>query len=114
NANCMTCNVNTDCGPSNYSCLQFIVEGQTALFCGSTCSTDADCPSGFECGGVIYGCDPAQGCPATPDGTPVQCLLFNPVNESPSYFCAGPNGQPYTYFSACSPLSGVCPALPYP
>ncbi len=110
--NCADCGQDSDCGPAS-SCLQFIISGQTALFCGSTCTSDADCPGGFSCNPVIYGCS-GPGDPGCQPPGDVQCTLFNPVNESPSYFCAGPDGQPYQYFSACSPLSGYCPASSYP
>ncbi len=117
NVNCQACFDQVgDCNSlSNYSCLQFIVEGTTAHFCGSTCTTDADCPSGFGCSGIIYGdCVLGQACPPGSDGTQVTCQSFPTVNEPTSTYCAGPNGQPYVYFSACSPLSGTCPAEDYP
>jgi hypothetical protein len=109
---CLTCNTNQDCG-ANGNCLTFISEGQQQSFCGTTCTTDDQCPSGFNCGGVIFGCAPGAGCPQ-PGGTPVSCVLFNPVNDVPQYFCAGPDGNPYVYFNACAPLSGTCPAVPFP
>jgi hypothetical protein len=115
NVNCQSCQQNTDCAPSNYLCLGFIIEGQTQSFCGSNCATDADCPSGFECGGVILECSgPGSNCPPEANGTAVQCLAFNPVNEPAGYFCADPDGQPYVYSSACNPLSGFCPASDFP
>jgi len=118
NLNCQGCaNQPGDCNSqSNYSCLQFIIEGQTALFCGSTCNTDADCPSGFGCSGIIIQCVPGttNTCPPPADGTAVTCQAFSPVNEGTTYFCTGPNGAPYVYFDACAPLSGVCPASDYP
>ncbi len=109
NLNCQSCD---QCGGlSNYSCLQFIISGELGLFCGSTCASDSDCPGGFTCSPVILSCQGPgdESCPA-----PGQCTLLTPVNESPSYYCTGPNGQPYQYFSACAPLSGTCPAEPYP
>jgi hypothetical protein len=119
NQNCQPClDAPSDCNAqTNYTCLGFIIEGQQELFCGSTCATDADCPSGFTCGGVIEGCDPtgaAPQCNPESDGTPTQCLGFNTVNQPVSYFCSGPDGQPYVYFNACNPLSGFCPASDFP
>jgi hypothetical protein len=90
------------------------VEGTQQSFCGGGCTTDADCPSGFDCGGVIFGCTPGSPCPPTPDGTAVQCLVFSPVNEPSQGFCAGPDGQPFVYSTNCSPLSGFCPASGFP
>jgi hypothetical protein len=119
NVNCQACfQAPGDCnGESNYSCLGFIIEGTESLFCGSTCNTDADCPGGFTCGGVIEGCDPnapPPQCPPLNDGSAAQCLAFSTVNEPVSSFCAGPDGQPYVYFNACNPLSGFCPASDFP
>jgi hypothetical protein len=111
--NCLGCGNNTSCGNNNF-CLQFISEGQTGLFCGAICSSAADCPSGFDCGGVIFGCDPAAGCQKASDGSTPQCLLFTPVNDVPQYFCADASGQPYVYATACAPLSGTCPAQAFP
>jgi hypothetical protein len=113
NLNCAPCNVSPDCGGGNYQCLSFLVEGMQQGFCGGGCSSDADCPSGFDCGNIIYEC-PGGTCPATPDGTPVQCLEFSPVNEGQTPICAGPNGEPFVYFTACGPLSGFCPASGFP
>ena len=84
---------------------------------GQNCNTDADCPSGFTCGGVIESCNPngtAPVCPTLNDGSAAQCLAFSTVNEPVSYYCSGPDGQPYVYFSACNPLSGFCPASDFP
>ena len=119
NVNCQACSdAPGDCNSeSNYTCLGFIIEGQESLFCGSTCNTDADCPSGFTCGGVIESCNPngtAPVCPTLNDGSAAQCLAFSTVNEPVSYYCSGPDGQPYVYFSACNPLSGFCPASDFP
>jgi hypothetical protein len=109
--NCMDCSL---CASDpNYECLSFIVEGTPTPFCAALCTTDADCPGGFECGGVIIEC-PTGSCPPTPDGTVVQCLTFNPVNEPATAFCAGPDGQPFVYNTACAPLSGFCPAADFP
>ena len=113
--NCQPClGAPGDCNSEpNYECLSFIIEGTTSQFCASSCTTDADCPSGFACGGVIIEC-PSGQCPPTPDGTVVQCLTFNPVNEPPTAICAGPDGQPFVYNNACAPLSGLCPASDFP
>jgi hypothetical protein len=115
NANCASCvGLPGDCNSDpNYLCLAFIIEGTEQTFCGGSCTTDTDCPSGFECGDVIIEC-PGDSCPPTPDGTAVQCLTFNPVNEPPTAICAGPDGQPFVYSKACVPLSGFCPASPFP
>ena len=114
-ANCAPCGGGQSCGPSG-NCLQFISEGQTGLFCGTTCLSQDDCPSGFDCGGVIFGCDPAGGqaaCTQVP-GQVITCLLFTPVNDIPQGFCADATGEPYVYYNACAPLSGSCPADPFP
>jgi hypothetical protein len=112
NLNCLDCST---CGSDpSYECLSFIVEGEnTSNFCAGTCATDGDCPSAFSCGGVIHEC-PGGACDAPADGTVVQCLIFNPVNEPATPICAGPDGQPFVYSLACAPLSGFCPATDFP
>jgi hypothetical protein len=115
-ANCQGCVQSPDCGGSNYLCLVFITEGTQQGFCGSSCTTDADCPSGFDCGDVIFGCDPtaASPCPPETNGTATQCLGYDAVNEGQLFFCSDPNGTPYVYSQNCTPLLGFCPAVGFP
>jgi len=114
---CLDCNVGNNaftCSQNNGTCLVFIGEGQTRQFCGVDCQTDADCPAGYDCDGVIFGCfsvGSTSGCqdPNAP-GTTITCKSFNVENEGIDLFCADPNGQPHTYFRSCAPNSGFCPA----
>ncbi len=101
------------------SCLTFVSEGQnTRRFCGVHCRTQEDCPSGFECGGVIFTCN-SEGASCPPDaqapGEQMRCKSFLVENEpGPQLFCADSTGQPHEYFKACAPSSGFCPATAAP
>lgn len=95
-------------------CLTFVTEGQTASFCGMICQNDDDCPSGFDCGGVIFNCRGGAFCEAIP-GQTVSCRAFQVENEDgDQFFCSGNDGQPHVYFRACAPRSGSCPATAAP
>ena len=43
---CSECRDEDDCGGNGNLCLNF---GANGRFCGVTCDTNIDCPSGFEC-----------------------------------------------------------------
>ncbi len=104
------------CGPDPRaaSCLSFVTEGQTRRFCGTRCQTDDDCPSGFDCGGVIFNCAQGGSCDAIP-GESVTCKAFQVENEEgDQFFCSGNDGKPHVYFRACAPSSGFCPATAAP
>jgi hypothetical protein len=114
---CNTCTgAPLDCGGSSggATCLTFISEGQTKSFCGVTCKEQADCPSGFDCGAVIFGCSGGFGC--TPvAGQTISCKAFQVENETgDQFFCADGTGQPHEYFRSCAPSSGICPATAAP
>jgi Cys-rich repeat protein len=102
------------CGGAGH-CLEFISEGQTNSFCGEDCMTDAECPSGFDCGPVIFSCDGALSvCPDVP-GTTITCKGFMVENEmGEKFYCTDSTGQPHEYFKACAPQSGNCPATGSP
>lgn len=98
------------------SCLTFIAEGQTVQFCGVHCQTSQDCPSGYDCTGVIHSCTSSSTCtdPAAPGAT-ITCETYNVENEpEPLRFCADPDGEPHEYVRACAPSSGFCPATASP
>jgi hypothetical protein len=106
------------CG-SGASCLTFISEGQTRNFCGTHCSSNEDCPSGFDCTEVIFSCTTGEGgsCPADSNapGQTFTCRSFQVENESGTrFYCADATGQPHVYIQACAPLSGFCPATELP
>src|SRR6185369_10232681 len=95
---CLDCSVGNNastCAQNNGTCLVFIGEGQTREFCGVDCQVDADCPAGFDCDGVIFGCfsegSTCQSDPSTP-GT-ITCKSFNVENEGVDLFCADATGQ---------------------
>jgi len=110
---CFDCTNNPAvCGnPANATCLIFIAEGQSnRSFCGMACEENADCPAGYECDGVIFGCG-SEGSACSDDGTgPVTCKSFNVENEGLQLYCADATGQPHEYFRRCGPTSGFCPA----
>jgi hypothetical protein len=112
---CQSCGGLNSCGPADLaSCLTFVEEGQTTSFCGMMCSTAADCPSGYDCGGVIFGCSGAASC-AQVTGDSISCRGFQVVNETGTqFYCADSTGQPHEYFKACAPSSGSCPAVASP
>ncbi len=111
---CMACTSGFECG-TNISCLTFVTEGQTGSFCGHDCTDDVDCPSGFDCGGVIFSCSSGGSCPAPPAGGTASCLAFNVENENgPQFYCSGSNNLPIEYKRSCAPRSGFCPAVAAP
>jgi hypothetical protein len=112
---CLACAGNTTCGAATVArCLTFVTEGQQASFCGMICDTSADCPSGYDCGAVIYGCSGGSGCEAVPGDT-ITCSGFQVENEvGTQFYCADSSGQPHEYFKACAPSSGTCPAVATP
>jgi len=100
-------------------CLAFINEGQaTRRFCGLRCTAPQDCPSGFDCTGVIYTCTSVgSSCPSDPDapGAVMTCQGFLVENEiGTQYYCADGTGDPHEYLRSCSPSSGFCPATASP
>ncbi|MBM4779917.1 MAG: hypothetical protein GQE15_19605 [Archangiaceae bacterium] len=113
---CAGCGMNGQtCGPANVArCLSFVTEGQTGSFCGMICQNDDDCPSGFDCGGVIFSCRNGGTCDAV-SGQTITCKAFQVENEEgDQFFCSGNNGLPHVYFRACAPRSGFCPATAPP
>ena len=109
----MACPAGVECS-TGVSCLQFVTEGQTGQFCGHDCSTDSDCPSGFDCGGVIFSCRNGGTCDPV-SGQTITCKGFQVENEEgDQFFCSGNNGLPHVYFRACAPRSGFCPATAAP
>ena len=111
---CNTCTSGFECG-TGASCLTFVTEGQTSSFCGHDCTEDVDCPSGFDCGGVIFGCSNGASCPAPPGGGTATCKSFTVENETgPQFYCSGSNGLPIEYKRSCAPKSGSCPATAAP
>ena len=114
-SDCDMCTSNFDCNNGNgATCLTFLTEGQTNQFCGVDCNTDDDCPSGYECGGVINECGSGASCPAPPGGGSVECKAFDVENEGTLFFCTGSNGQPIEYLKSCAPRSGTCPPVAAP
>lgn len=117
---CADCSGNPmACGSAgNASCLAFIAEGQLRRFCGMHCTAPADCPSGFDCGTVIYTCGGAgSACGSDPDAPneTITCKGFLVENEQGTkYYCADSTGEPHEYFRACAPSSGYCPATAPP
>lgn len=112
---CNSCTGSLDCGAESFArCLSFLTEGTTTQFCGQICLTDDDCPSGFDCGGVIFSCGNGGVC--TPDnGETMTCTAFQVENEMGDQFlCADSTGKPHVYFKACAPRSGSCPAIAAP
>ncbi len=109
---CDTCSGGFGCGVSA-TCLTFLTEGQTQSFCGHDCTEDLDCPSGYECGGVIHECS-AGFCDAPPGGGSASCQSFEVENEGTRRFCTGANGQPIEYRKSCAPRSGSCPPVAAP
>jgi hypothetical protein len=110
---CNSCGGAMSCG-MGANCLTFVTEGQTRSFCGMTCQTEDDCPSGFDCGGVIFSCRSGAICESAP-GQTISCRAFQVENEEgDQFFCTGNNGKPFVYFKACAPRSGFCPATAAP
>jgi len=84
-------------------CLQAIVEGDERLFCGQLCEVDADCPGGFECSDVFFGCL-GVGCPEE-----LVCRAVPTVNEDTQQLCCDPlTGKPSAVARTCSPRDGRC------
>jgi hypothetical protein len=112
---CNACGATMSCGPQTTArCLSFVTEGQQASFCGMICQNESDCPSGFECGGVIFACRGGAPCEQA-GGQAITCRAFQVENEEgDQFFCAGANALPYVYFRACAPKSGFCPATAAP
>jgi hypothetical protein len=77
------------------------------------CTQSSDCPSGYDCGSVIFSCGGLGGfCQSIPGDT-VSCKAFLVENEvGDQYYCADSSGQPHEYYRACAPNSGFCPATP--
>lgn len=91
------------------ACLAFIQEGQTGRFCGVRCTQQSDCPSGYDCTGVIQQCQTSGDCPPVPN-VAITCETFTIENETdPTKFCTDPSGEPHEYFRSCAPSSGFCP-----
>jgi Cys-rich repeat protein len=112
---CQSCASQLACGaPAVARCLSFVTEGQQASFCGHICLSDDDCPSGYECNGVIFSCRSGGVC--EPDnGETMTCTAFQVENEpGDQFFCADSTGLPHQYFKACAPRSGFCPAVAAP
>ena len=83
-------------------------------FCGVHCNTAADCPAGFDCGGVIFSCNASfNTCPGLPNGT-ATCLGYTVENEPDEQFFCSDSSGPHEYFKACAPSSGFCPASAAP
>lgn len=112
---CNSCGTVSTCGSDLVArCLTFITEGQTNSFCGMVCHTDDDCPSGFDCGGVIFGCSNGAVCEPV-SGDTITCKGYAVENETGTqYYCADSTGNPHEYFKACAPRSGFCPAVAAP
>jgi hypothetical protein len=112
---CQTCTNATGCGGTTIAhCLSFVTEGQTASFCGQNCLVDADCPSGFDCGGVIFNCSASGSCDPVAGDT-ITCKAFQVENESgDQFYCSDSSGLPHVYFKSCAPSSGFCPAVAAP
>jgi hypothetical protein len=112
---CQTCSSAMACGGTNIAhCLSFVTEGQTASFCGQNCLVDADCPSGFDCGGVIFNCSASGSCDPVAGDT-ITCKAFQVENESgDQFYCSDSSGLPHVYFKSCAPSSGFCPAVAAP
>ena len=113
---CQSCGAAMGCGLDSVArCLSFVTEGMTGTFCGMICTVDADCPAGFDCGGVIFQCGSLGGfCDAIPGDT-ATCRAYQVENEvGDQFYCADSTGQPHVYFKACAPLSGFCPATVAP
>jgi hypothetical protein len=93
------------CGSSGV-CLMFIAEGQLGSFCGVQCVSNDDCPSGYDCGNILYDCGQGGTCP---DGS--FCKQFQVENEpAPLSLCADPKtGWPKDFDTYCAPRSGTCP-----
>ncbi|MHB8876093.1 MAG: hypothetical protein ACYC8T_20575, partial [Myxococcaceae bacterium] len=116
---CLDCTGNAAICGNNAACLAFINEGQaTRRFCGVHCTQPADCPGGFDCGGVIYTCgSEGASCQADPDepGEVMTCKGFLVENEiGTQFYCADTSGQPHQYLRSCAPSSGFCPATASP
>jgi hypothetical protein len=113
---CRSCGPNLGtCGDEALArCLGFITEGQQTTFCGMACQSEADCPSGYDCGGVIYGCQGSASCEQVA-GESITCRAYQVENEpGDQFYCSDASGRPHTYFRACAPKSGVCPAVVAP
>ncbi len=118
-ADCRDCSSSASVCGSGASCLFFTTEGQQTLrFCGTHCSSDAQCPSGYGCVEVIYTCATEGGaCPAdaTAPGQSFTCQRFLVENQDAAQlYCADSAHQPHVYLKACAPQSGTCPATELP
>jgi hypothetical protein len=76
--------------------------------------TDTDCPSGYDCGSVIFSCGSALAtCPPV-SGQTITCKGYTVENEADQkFFCSDSTG-PHEYFKACAPSSGFCPPTAAP
>jgi hypothetical protein len=115
---CFDCTSNPGICGSGGVCLVFVAEGQNQRsFCGMYCNQQQDCPSGYDCGGVIYPCSSeGASCPSDPDfpGETMVCRRFLVENEGERLFCSDGSLLPHEYYRACAPSSGFCPASPAP
>lgn len=115
---CWDCTNNSGICGNNGVCLTFVSEGQNQRsFCGMYCSQQQDCPSGYDCGGVIFPCNEEGGiCPGDTDnpGETIRCRRFLVENEGERLFCSDDSLLPHEYYRACAPSSGFCPATPAP
>jgi hypothetical protein len=116
---CADCTLDPGACGVNAQCLSFIAEGQQGTrFCGEGCATSAECPAGFDCTGVIYGCSAeADPCPddTSVPGQVFTCKGFLVENEQGTqFYCSDSAGVPHEYYRACAPSSGFCPATVAP
>lgn len=118
---CDTCLTELDCFMPNTEsvCLGFVGEGQSvSRFCAPHCNAQEDCPSGYDCGGVVYTCS-SDGAPCPIDSrNPSEQIICRPYqveNETGTrFFCTNTTQQVHEYFRACAPKSGFCPPIAAP